>query len=364
MQRSFYEAVIQEKITPAGAPALALGENAKDGEFQFVATFEVYPEIELKDLDKIKVEKPVVEIAESDIDEMMETLRKQHADWKTYKRKAKKDDRVTINFVGTIDGEEFEGGKAEDFVLELGKDRMIPGFEKPIVGTRAGESCVVDVTFPDDYHVETLKGKAAQFNVDVTLVEGLALPKLDDAFVEQFGISEGGLDALRAEVNKNMQRELDQTLKANVKQQVLDGLLETNQIDLPAALVDQEVDVLRKQAAERFGQQGGGQNMPELPKELFEENARKRVSVGLLLGEVIKVNELKVDDAQVEALIENMASAYEDPSEVVEYYKNNQEMMQQMQNVALEEQAIDTLLAKVDSAEVKKAFGDVMNKQA
>lgn len=364
MQRSFYEAVMKEKITPAGAPSLGMGADAKDGEFQFTATFEVYPEIELKELSEIKVEKPAVEIKETDIEEMMETLRKQHADWKEYKRKAKKDDRVTINFVGKIDGEEFEGGKAEDFVLELGKDRMIPGFEKPIVGTRAGESCVVEVTFPEDYHVDDLKGKAAQFEVDVTKVEGLALPKLDDAFVEQFGVAEGGVEGLKAEVKKNMQRELDQTVKANVKQQVLDGLLEKNVIDLPTALVDQEIEVLRKQAAERFGQQQAGGSMPELPKELFEENARKRVSVGLLLGEVIKNNELSVDDAKVNALIENMASAYEDPTEVVEYYKNNQEMMQQMQNVALEEQAVDLLLETVNTTEVEKAFGDIMNKQA
>jgi trigger factor len=363
MQRSFYEAIMKEKVTPAGSPALTLSDAAKDGEFQFIATFEVYPEVELKDLETIKIEKPAVTINEADVDEMMETLRKQHADWKSYKRKAKKDDRVTINFVGKIDGEEFEGGKADDFVLELGKDRMIPGFEKPIVGTKAGESVVVDVTFPDDYHVETLKGKAAQFDVEVTLVEGLALPKLDDAFVAQFGVSEGGVEALREEVQKNMQRELDQTVKGNVKQQVLDGLLETNQIDLPTALVDQEIDVLRKQAAERFGQQQAG-NMPELPKELFEENARKRVAVGLLLGEVIKSKELKVEDARVEALIESMASAYEDPTEVVEYYKNNDEMMQQMQNVALEEQAVEVLLAQANVSDVDKAFGDIMNKQA
>jgi trigger factor len=363
MQRSFYEAIMKEKVTPAGTPSLDLSDAANAGEFQFTATFEVYPEVELKDLESIKVERPAVDIKEDDIDEMMETLRKQHAEWKTFKRKAKKDDRVTINFVGKIDGEEFEGGKAEDFVLELGKDRMIPGFEKPIVGTRAGESVVVDVTFPDDYHVEDLKGKAAQFDVDVSLVEGLALPKLDDAFVEQFGVAEGGVDALREEVQKNMQRELDQTVKGEVKQQVLDGLLATNPIDLPSALVEQEIEVLRKQAAERFGQQQAGQ-VPELPKELFEENARKRVSVGLLLGEVIKLNKLAVDESRVESLIESMASAYEDPSEVVEYYKNNKEMMEQMNNVALEEQAVESLLEKASVSDVEKAFGEIMNKQA
>lgn len=363
MQRNFYEAIVQEKLNPAGMPAFELKKDSQGEDLEFVASFEVYPEVEIKDLSKIQVEKPVVEIADKDLDNMMDTLRKQHATWKEGKRKAKKDDRVTIDFVGTIDDEEFEGGKAEGFQLELGKGRMIPGFEDPIVGKKAGEEVVADVTFPEDYHAEKLKGKAAQFTIKVTKVEGLDLPEVNEEFAKLFGVEDGGVEALRAEVRKNMQRELEQTLKNQVKEQVLKGLLENNQVDLPKALVDQEINVLRQQALQRFGNQQQG-NMPELPAELFEENARRRVSIGLLLGEVIKQKELKVDAAKVEALIETTASAYEDPAEVVSYYKTNKELMQQMNNIALEDQAVESVLAEAKVKEVKKAFDEIMNRQA
>ena len=366
MQRGFYQAITQEKITPAGAPNFELKTDVMGKDLEFVASFEVYPEVEVKDLNKIKVDKAVVEITDKDLDNMMETLRKQHAGWKEVKRKSKKDDKLTMNFVGTIDGVEFDGGKAENFVLEMGKDRMIPGFEKPLVGAKAGDEVIVDVTFPEDYHAEKLKGKAAQFTVNVTKVEALDLPKVDADFAKLFGIEDGSIESLNNEVRKNMQRELDQTLKAAVKEQVINGLLANNTIDLPKALVDQEVNALREQAKQRFAQQQGGkvENLPELPADLFTENARKRVTIGLLLGEVIKTNELKVDNAKVEALIETAASAYEDPQEVVEYYKSNKELMQQMQNVAMEEQAVELLLAQAKVKEVKKAFDEIMNKQA
>ncbi|WP_166425061.1 trigger factor [Paraglaciecola sp. 20A4] len=366
MQRNFYEAIVQEKITPAGMPNFEMKTDVDGQDLEFVAAFEVYPEVEVKDVEKIEVEKPVVEITDADLETMMETLRKQHATWKEVKRKSKKDDRVTVDFIGTIDGEEFEGGKAENFELEMGKDRMIPGFEKPIVGAKAGDEVVADVTFPEDYHAEALKGKAAQFKITVNKVEGLDLPTVDEEFAKLFGVDDGNVESLQAEVRKNMQRELEQTLKANVKEQVIEGLLANNVIDLPKALVDQEINALREQAKQRFSQQQGGNvdNLPELPADLFQENARKRVSIGLLLGEVIKTEALKVDTAKVDALIETAASAYEDPQEVIEYYKTNDELMQQMQNVALEEQAVEVLLSKANVKEVNKAFDEIMNKQA
>lgn len=366
MQQNFYQAITQEKITPAGMPSFEMKTDEDGKDLEFVAIFDVYPDVEVKDIEKIKIEKPVVEISDKDLSNMMDTLRKQHATYKEVKRKIKKDDKVTMDFVGTIDGEEFEGGKAEDFVLEVGQNKMIPGFEKPIIGAKTGEEVVSDVTFPEDYHAEALKGKDAQFTITIKKTEGLNLPKVDEEFAKLFGIEDGDIEALNAEVRKNMQRELDQTLKASVKEQVIAGLLENNQIDLPKALVEQEINVLRDQAKQRFAQQQGGKvdNMPELPADLFEENARKRVSIGLLLGEVIKTNELKVDTAKVDALIETAASAYEDPQEVIEYYKSNDELTQQMNNVALEEQAVEVLLEQAKVKEVKKKFDDIMNKQA
>ncbi|MEW9798718.1 trigger factor [Alteromonas sp. CYL-A6] len=364
MQQNFYQAIVQEKIQPAGMPKFELTKDEDGADLEFVASFEVYPEVEVNGVSDIEIEKPVVEIKDEDLDNMMETLQKQHATWKEVKRKAKKDDRVVIDFVGSIDGEEFDGGKAEDFTLELGQGRMIPGFEKPIVGAKAGEEVTVEVTFPEDYHAEALKGKDAVFKVNVKKVEGQQLPKLDDDFAKLFGVEEGGVDALREEVRKNMQRELSQTLKAKLKEDVIAKLVEKNEIDLPQALIDQEIDALREQAKQRFAQQGGGANLPELPADLFADNAKRRVTIGLLLGEIIKQNELEASDDKVNEMIETSASAYEDPQEVIEYYKNNQELMQQMRNVALEEQAIEWVLDQAKVTEVTKAFDEVMNKQA
>ncbi|MBH0089768.1 trigger factor [Pseudoalteromonas sp. NSLLW218] len=361
MQRNFYEAIVSEKINPAGAPTFAPKSLEAGKDLEFSATFEVYPEVEVQGLDKITVEKPAVTVTDEDLANMLETLRKQHAEWADVDTAAGENDRVTVDFVGTIDGEVFEGGKAEDFPLELGQGRMIPGFEDNIVGKKAGEEVVADVTFPDDYHAENLKGKAAQFTITVKKVEAQELPELSEEFATKFGVTEGGVDALKEEVKKNMTRELDQAVKASVKDQAIKGLLANNEIEVPKALVDQEVDALRQQAAQRFG--GDAQNMPELPAELFHEQAVTRVKTGLLLGEVIKVNEIKVDDAKVEALIATVASAYEDPTEVVEYYKGNDQLMQQMRNVAMEEQAVEAILAKAVVTDVEKAFDDIMNPQ-
>jgi len=361
MQRNYIEAIVSEKINPAGAPTFAPKSLEAGKDLEFSATFEVYPEVEVQGLDKITVEKPAVTVTDEDLANMLETLRKQHAAWTDVDTAAGESDRVTVDFVGTIDGEVFEGGKAEDFPLELGQGRMIPGFEDNIVGKKAGEEVVADVTFPDDYHAENLKGKAAQFTITVKKVEAQELPELSEEFATKFGVTEGGVDALKEEVKKNMTRELDQAVKASVKDQAIKGLLANNEIEVPKALVDQEVDALRQQAAQRFG--GDAQNMPELPAELFHEQAVTRVKTGLLLGEMIKANEIKVDDAKVEALIATVASAYEDPTEVVEYYKGNDQLMQQMRNVAMEEQAVEAILAKATVTDVEKAFDDIMNPQ-
>ncbi|RWU12798.1 trigger factor [Pseudidiomarina gelatinasegens] len=359
MQSKYFEAMMQEKINPVGMPAIEPKVNEEGKDLEFVATFEVYPEVKVAALDKLNVEKPDVEVTDKDVDNMLDTLRKQHATWKEIKRKSKKGERITIDFTGSIDGEEFEGGKATDFALELGEGRMIPGFEDEIIGMKAGEEKIIKVTFPDDYHAENLKGKEAQFVVVAKKVEERELPELSDEFVTQFGIQEGGVEALKAEVRKNMQRELKNAVQSKVKEQVLKGLVENNDVNLPKAMIDQEVDVLRRQAMQRFG--GNQAQMPQLPADLFEEQAKERVKVGLLLGEVIRGNELKVDEKKVDEIIENNASAYEDPAEVIAYYKGNEEMMQQIRNVALEEQAIEFILENAKVKAKKTSFDELMN---
>lgn len=363
MQRHYIEALVQEKINPTDAPRFEAKTDEEGKDFEFVAIVEVYPEIELKGLETVKVTKPSAEVTDADLDKMLETLRKQHAGWKAVKRGAKDGDRVVMNFVGRVDGEEFEGGKAEDFSLEMGAGRMIPGFEDGMKGLKAGEEKTITVTFPEEYHAENLKGKAAEFDLVIKTVEAPDLPKLDDEFASQFGVADGGLDSLKVEVRKNMERELANAIKNKVKQQVLEGLLAANpDVPVPNAMKQQEINVLRQQALQRFG--GNAQNMPELPAELFDEQAIERVKVGLLLGEVIRGNELKVDDKRVDALIDNLASAYEEPAQVVEHYKSNSDLMQQVRNVALEEQAVELVLEKAQVTDESLSFDEVMNPQA
>ncbi|GEA51556.1 trigger factor [Vibrio inusitatus NBRC 102082] len=361
MQRHYIESIVKEKINPAGAPTFAPVETAEGQDLVFTATLEVFPEIELKGLENIAVEKPVVEVQGADVDNMIETLRKQQATWTEVEAAAEEGMRATIDFSGSIDGEEFEGGKAENFPLEMGQGRMIPGFEDGIAGKTAGMEFEIDVAFPEDYHAENLKGKDAKFSIKVNKVEARELPELTDEFVAKFGVVEGGVDALKAEVRKNMERELKQAVKTRIKDQAIDGLAKENDITVPSALIEQEIGVLRQQAAQRFG--GNTDAADQLPRELFEEQAKKRVVVGLLLGEVIKAEELKADDEKVKALITEMATAYEDPSEVIAYYESNEEMMNNMRNVALEEQAIDAIIAKAQVTDKEESFDAIMNQQ-
>jgi len=359
MQSKYFEAMMQEKLNPVGMPAIEPKVNEEGKDFEFVVTFEVYPEVTVTALDKIKVEQPEVAVTDKDVDNMLETLRKQHSTWKEVKRKSKKGERITIDFTGSIDGEEFDGGKATDFALELGEGRMIPGFEDQIIGMKAGEEKTITVTFPEDYHAENLKGKEAQFAIVAKKVEERVLPELNDEFVALFGIKEGGVDALKTEVRKNMERELKNAVQSKIKEQVLKGLVETNDVELPKAMIDQEIDTLRRQAMQRFG--GNQGQFPQLPAELFEEQAKERVKVGLLLGEVIRANELTVDEKKVDEIIETTASAYEDPAEVIAYYKGDDNMMQQIRNVALEEQAIEFILAQASVKVKKTSFDELMN---
>lgn len=361
LPRRFYDAVISEKINIAGRPDFTVERFEPKQDLVFSATFEVYPEIKLQGLENIKVEKPVVEITDADIDKMVDVLRKQQATWVESHDSVKADDRVTIDFVGSVNGEEFAGGKSSDFVLAMGQGRMIPGFEEGIVGHKAGEQFDIDVTFPAEYHSEELKGKAAKFAITLKKVESMVLPELTDEFVAKFGPNTKTVADLRAEIRKNMERELKNALVSRVKNQVIAGLIEQNPIEVPTVAIDEEISELRDQAAKRFG--GNAQQAEQLPRELFEAEAKRRVQVRLLFSEVVADNGLKVDDERVKTMISDIASAYEQPQEVIDYYSKNKQLMSNLRNVVLEEQVVDAVLAKAQVTEKPSTFDEVMNPQ-
>ncbi|MWN89146.1 trigger factor [Gilliamella sp. Pra-s65] len=361
MQRNFVEAIIQEKLNPAGVPTYTPQEYKNGEDYTFTVEFEVYPEIKVENLDKIEVEKPVAEVADADVETMIDTLRKQQGTWKIVDEVAKEQNRVTLDFLGKVDGVEFEGGKADDFALVLGQGRMIPGFEDAIIGHKTGDQFDINVTFPADYHAENLKGKPAIFAATLKKVEELELPELTEKVIKRFGIVDGSIESLRAEVRKNMTRELNTTIRNKIKVQAIDGLVKNNEIDIPSALVDREVDVLRQQAVSRFG--GNVKQNIELPKELFEAEAKKRVATGLLFSEIIESNKLTADESRVQALIDEIATAYEDPKEVLEYYRKDKKAMDNIRSVALEDQVVDLLLASAKVTEKNYSFSELMNQQ-
>ncbi|WP_312936258.1 trigger factor [Pseudomonas sp.] len=343
VQASFYEAIVEQKLTPAGAPAVEPKSFEKGGDLEFVAIFEVFPEFTVAGLESINIERLSAEVADADLDKMLEVLRKQNVRFETVEREAQNDDQVTIDFVGKVDGEEFQGGSAKGTQLVLGSGRMIPGFEDGLVGAKAGEERVVNVTFPEDYQNLDLASKAAEFTITVNAVAAPQLPELNEEFFAQFGIKESSLEGFRTEVRKNMERELRQAIKAKVKTQVMDGLLAANPIEVPKALLENEVNRLRVQAVQQFG---GNIKPDQLPAELFEEQAKRRVVLGLIVAEVVKQFELKPEDTKVREMIEEMASAYQEPEQVIAWYYKNDEQMNEVRSVVLEEQVVDTVLQK------------------
>ncbi len=354
MQSSYMEAVIKEELHPAGAPKIEPQNVEEGGDLVFVAVLEVYPEFDLGDFSRIAVEKPVAEVADEDVSKMLETLREQSKTFEAAENgaAAEEGDTVVIDFKGSVDGEEFEGGAAEGQELELGSGRMIPGFETGIVGMKAGETKDITVTFPEDYQAENLKGKEAVFAITVTEVKKPSLPELDEEFFKRYGVTEGGMDAFRTEITRNMGRELKQAVKNKVKNQVMDGLLDVHTVELPGALVVQEVDRLKEQAVQRFAGQGmQGLDASALPGEMFRAEAEKRVRLGLIVGEIVKKKELEPDEDRVKAMIEEIASAYQEPQQVVDWYYGNEEQLSQVQYVVLEEQVVDTILEEAQVTE-------------
>jgi trigger factor len=360
LQSTFNEALAQQKLNPAGGPRIDSLDAEPGKDMQFTAVFEVYPEIKLGGLDGIKVERLVAEVSGEDIDAMVDNLRHQRAGWEAVDRAAKDEDRVLIDFEGSVDGTPFPGGKGERVTVVLGEKRMLPDFEAGLQGIKSGQSREFDVNFPSDYHAAELAGKKAQFKVSAHSVEGQVLPALDDEFCKAFGITEGGIEKLRGEVADNMRRELEETVRRKLKDQALDALLKANALDLPKSLVDGEIERLRQDALVRIGVRDP-KKASELPRELFEAQATKRVSLGLLVGEIINQQRLMVDTKRVDERLERMAGEYSKPSEAVRSFRQNKDIMHQVETLVLEDQAVDWLLDKASVTDKPTTFKALMN---
>lgn len=358
MREHFIEAVTQEELNPAGTPEIEPLKMKAGEPFEFVAKFEVYPEIEIKSLEGETVERPVAEIQDSDLEDLITDLRKQRSSFEETDKAAADGDQVNLDFEGFIDGEAFAGGKAEGHDLVLGSNSFIPGFEEQLIGSKAGEEKEVKVNFPDDYQAEDLAGKEATFKCKINAVKAQKLPELDDEFFAAFGVSEGGEEAFRVEVRKNMEAQLKQSIRNTTKQAVFDALMKANPIEVPAALIDNEVDNLRRQAVQQYNL-GENFDVSQIPADLFKDQAKNNVTLGLLVSELIKANEMQADDAVVDGLIGEMAQSYQEPEKVVEHYKSNPEMLRQIQAAALEQQVVDKLLAEAEVTDVSKSFKEL-----
>jgi trigger factor len=363
MNESFYEAIQQQGLKPAGRPDIEPKNMDEGKDIEFVATFEVFPEIEAKDYSGIEVKTPVSEVTSADLDKMIENLRQQRADWQAVERAAATGDQVSIDYKGTKDGEVFEGGSAEGSDLELGSGRMIPGFEDGIVGLSAGEEKTLSLSFPDDYHNEELKGAAVEFAIKVNDVKEKKLPELNEDLFEQFGVKEGGEEAFRKEVEKNMLRELKNATKARIKNQVMEGVLAIHtDVQVPKALVSQEIDALRNQQMQQFGALAEQLNAADiLPDELFKENAERRVKLGLILNELITVEGIKADQDKVKAALAEMAESYEDKDEIINWYMSNPQQLQQIEAMVVEEEVVEKLLEKAKVSEETLSYEEVLS---
>jgi len=356
MRSSFSEAVAREKLSPAGGPRIEPISMSPGADIRFAAVFEVLPEVKLKPLADLAVDKPVASVADEDLDAMLDTLRKQRPVFNEISRGAAKDDRVTVDFTGTIDGAGFDGGSGNHVAIVIGSGRVMKEFEDALIGTTAGDTREFQATFAADHSNPKLAGKQATFNVKISKVEEQLPAPLDEAFAKSFGIGDGSLDSLRSEVRANMERELNEAIRQQMRAQILEGLYAQNPLELPRQLVDEQIQELQVEMLRRAGIRDAKQ-LP--PREPFEQPARRRVALGLLMSELVRTAGLKVNRETVQQKLNELATSYSNPEEVRRTYLQNAEMMRQIESQALEQQAIDWVLGQARVTEKPATFSEI-----
>ena len=361
IESSYQEALIQEKVRPAGMPSIDAVNTEDKEDMSYTATFEVYPEIEKLELESIEIEKPRVEITDEDFDAMLQKLREQRKSWKETKAAAKKGYQVMVDFEGRIDGELFEGGAGKDMAIEIGAGQMLPEFESGLEGIKASEQRTVEVNFPEGYHGADVAGKKAEFKLKATRVSKPELPEIDEEFARGFGVEDGDIEKMRTDIRANMEKEKNDRLKQHIKNNVMAGLLEHNEIIAPSAMVAEEINSLRAQAAQRMGKDPESIDEASFPNALFETDATRRVQLGLLLTEVIRVEKIELNQELVNSAIDEMAVAYEQPDQGRDYYRHNQQARSALEGTVLEDQVVSHILDKARVSEKDASFDDLMN---
>lgn len=365
IQSTYPEAVEQSELNPAGQPEIELDSFENEGPLSFTAVVDVYPEIELQGVDDIAVEKPVVEVTDADVDNTIERIREQNKSWEAVERESADGDQAVVDYVGRIDGEAFEGGTGNDIEVNLGEQQFLPDMERALVGRKAGEQFEVNVDFPEDYGAKDLAGKSAVFDVTLKTVNESKAAELDEAFLQQMGVEDGSMDSLKAKVRESLEQESRNAVDNSVKTQTMDALHAANPIDVPQSMVAQEIERMRKEAMQRMPQemqQDEEQAKQLLPDEALQENAEKRVALGLLISEVISAKELELDQERVTAKMDEVAAGYGDQAEAVKnYYQQNPQLMQGLQAMVMEEQVVDTLLSGATVTEKETELDELLN---
>ncbi|MBT8138919.1 MAG: trigger factor [Gammaproteobacteria bacterium] len=357
--QSFQQAVTQESLTPVGTPKIDFTRNETGADLEVVATFEVFPEIELADPSNLKVEKFNASVTDTDVDAMIEKLRAQRGEWNEVDRAAKDGDQVNIDFLGTRDGEPFDGGSADAFDLTLGEGKMITGFESGLEGAKAGDERNLKLTFPSDYHAEELAGANVEFAVTVNAVKEMSKPELDATFFAAFEV-DGGYDEFRDKVSENMHTQLADAIESHLKQQVMDGLVEQNEVELPGVMIEQEIEALREQTISRFGGNAEDFDRSLLPDEMFTEQAHKRVALGVILNHLVKQYEIRPEREQIIEFIDDIAQSYENPDEVRNLYMSDESRLQQVNMMVVEKLVVEKITEMAEPGEKTGSYDEVM----
>ena len=360
LQKTFGEAVKQQNLRVAGYPRFEAKPSEANDNFEFSATFEIYPEIQLTSLDDVTIERPSVTPGDAEVDKTIEILRKQRVQYEVVERGAQSNDRLTIDYRGTTDGQEFEGGTGTDHMTVLGEGRLLPDFEKHLAGLKAGESRAFELTFPEDYHGKELAGKTAHFDVTVKKVEQPVLPTVDAEFARQLGIHDGDLSKMRADIKANLEREVRRRVQARVKDQVMKALLDGASLEVPKSLLEMEIE--RLMAGMRQDLAGRGMKAEDIPmpREAFEPEARRRVTLGLIVAEVVRQNSLQAKPDQIKSVVQDYAESYERPEEVVRWYYQSPDRLREVESLVLEDNVVQWALSKAKSVEKAADFDELM----